>query len=111
LANDEKQATELFFWAFLVSVGALGLLDQLGVWLPSASISSIVGIPEDDMTLILLVLTLFSIIGLYTLSRDEEYHPHSIAWKNRESNPDQEPQKSEESEPEAEANWWQEKTE
>jgi len=63
------------------------------------------------MTLILLVLTLFSIIGLYTLSRDEEYHPHSIAWKNRESNPDQEPQKSEESEPEAEANWWQEKTE
>ena len=111
MANDEKQATELFFWAFLVSVGALGLLDQLGVWLPFASISSIVGIPEDDMTLILLVLTLFSIIGLYTLSRDEEYHPHSIAWKNRESNPDQKTPKSEDSEPEQEANWWQEKTE
>ncbi len=111
MANDEKQATELFFWAFLVSVGALGLLDQLGVWHGFASISSIVGIPEDDMTLILLVLTLFSIIGLYTLSRDEEYHPHSIAWKNRESNPDQKTPKSEEPEPEQEANWWGEQLE
>ena len=104
MANDEKQATELFFWVFLVSVGALGLSDQLGVWNGFASISSIVGIPEDDMTLIMLVLTLFSIIGLHTLGRDEEYRPHSIAWKNQES-------ESEQEDPEAEANWWGEQPE
>jgi len=111
LSNDDKKAIEFSIWAFLVSVGALGLLDQLGVWNGYAPISSIVGISEDDIVPIMLVLTFFSIVGLYTLSRDEEYHPHSIAWKNRESNPDQKTPKSEEPEPEQEANWWGEQLE
>jgi len=99
LANDEKQMIELFFWAFLVSVGALGLLDQLGGWDGYTSISSIVGISEDDIAPIMLVLTFFSIVGLHTLARDEEYRPHSFAWKNRESEPEQE-------DSESETNWW-----
>ncbi len=104
MTNDDKKAIEFSIWAFLVSVGALGLLDQLGVWNGYAPISSLVGISEDDIAAIMLVLTFFSIVGLHTLGRDEEYRPHSIAWKNQES-------ESEQEDPEAEANWWGEQPE
>ena len=99
MTNDDKKAIEFSFWAFLVLFGALGLLAHEGVWNGYAPISSIVGISEDDIAAIMLVLTFFSIVGLGTLGSDEEYRPHSIAWKNKES-------ESEQEDPESETNWW-----
>jgi hypothetical protein len=112
LDYDDKRGEEIALWVFIVLVGALGLLDEVGVWNGYALISSIVGISEDDITLILLFLILISIGVLHSFGSDEEYRPHSFAWKNQESNSEQKNPKSEEDEPEqeADANWWAEET-
>ena len=99
LDYDDKRGEEIALWVFIVLVGALGLLDEVGVWNGYALISSIVGISEDDITLILLFLILISIGVLHSFGSDEEYRPHSFAWKNRESEPEQE-------DSESETNWW-----
>ncbi len=106
-----KRKFELVIWLMLALGGIVAFLGNLGHALPETLVN------------IGLILGICSFPGLFVFGQDKEYHPHSIGWKNCKCcNPKEENEESDEvvdmvsepspeSEPEAEANWWEEQSE
>ena len=104
---ETKRRIEFASVAMISPSAIFGFLAKWEIWNGSA--------------FIFLPLGIIGLVGLIILSRDEEYHPHSIFFKGgrgfRSFNSDQEDPESEESgaepelEPESEENWWEEQPE